>query len=49
MPRMRKRKEKKRKITEDTIYSLLMACILVYSIMLIVYIIYAILTVFKAI
>lgn len=44
-----RKKEKKRKITEDTIYSLLMACILVYGAMVLVYIIYLILTVFKAI
>lgn len=44
-----RKKEKKRKITEDTIYSLLISCILVYGIMLLVYIIYLILTVFKAI
>ena len=42
-------RKKKRKITEDTVYSLLMSCILVYGIMLLVYIIYLILTVFKAI
>lgn len=44
-----RKKEKKRKITEDTIYSLLTALVLVYGIMILVYIIYLILTMFKAI
>lgn len=41
--------EKKRKITEDTIYSVLTALVLVYGIMVLVYTIYLILTIFEAI
>lgn len=44
-----RKKEKKRKITEDTVYSLLVSLVLVYGIMLLVYIIYLILAIFKAI
>lgn len=44
-----RKKEKKRKITEDTIYSVLTALVLVYGVMVLIYIIYLILTIFKAI
>lgn len=44
-----RKKEKKRKITEDTVYSLLVSLVLVYGIMVLVYIIYLILAIFKAI
>ena len=46
------RKKKKEKITEDTMRSLLMGCMLIYGVMVIVYIIYLILctfSIFKAI
>lgn len=47
---MRKEKKKrKEKITEDTVDSLLMGCMLTYGLMIIVYIIYLILCIFKAI
>ena len=47
---MRKEKMKrKEKITEDTIHSLLMGCMLIYGVMIIVYAIYLILCIFKAI
>ena len=42
-------RKKKRKITEDTIYSVLTALVLVYGIMVLVYVIYLILTIVKAI
>ena len=44
-----RKKEKKRKIREDTVYSLLVSLVLVYGIMVLVYIIYLILALFKAI
>lgn len=42
-------RKKKRKITEDTIYSVLTALVLVYGVMVLVYTIYLILSIIKAI
>ena len=44
-----RKKEKKRKMTLDTICNLLWASVLVYGVMLLVYVIYLILCIFKAI